>query len=33
MPLDILLGYVGMGIPPGKEQFITELEIKIKESL
>lgn len=33
LPLDILLDYVGMGIPPAEEQFITELEIKIKESI
>ena len=32
-PLDILLDYLGMGIPPEKEIFHTKIEIKILENL
>lgn len=32
-PLDILLDYVGMDIPPDKEYHYTKIEIKIKENL
>lgn len=32
-PLDILLEYVGMEIPPAQDSFYTKIEIKIKENL
>jgi len=31
-PLDILLAYIGMGIPPESERFYTKIEIKIREN-